>query len=170
MRPRLAGRAWAGALALLTLLAVAACGDSTDGDTTSKAPPAASPAAHTGSGALGGASAAISPAPSAAITRTESSEPVSAITIAATDNVFTPAEFHVRAGYPFTVTLENRGQAAHDWRVRGLADDTGRDVGTRLLTAGQSETVTLTIDRPGEYALYCEVHPIDMRGKLTVQE
>jgi plastocyanin len=167
MPSRLAGRARPGAFALFMLLVVAACGTSNDDNSASTSTATAGPTAHAGSGALGGAVAAISPTSAA---RSARGEPVSAITVVATDNLFTPAEFSVRAGQPFAVTLENRGQAAHDWRVRGLPDAAGRDVGTRLLAAGQSETVTLTIDRSGEYPLYCEVHPIDMRGKLTVQD
>jgi plastocyanin len=95
-------------------------------------------------------------------------DPVTAVAIVATDNAFAPAEFAVRAGQPFTVTLENRGQAIHDWRVRGQTGADGRDAGTRLLSPGQSQAITLTIDRPGDFAVYCEVHPVDMRGKLTV--
>jgi plastocyanin len=88
--------------------------------------------------------------------------------VVATDNAFAPSAFRVRAGQPFSVTLENRGQALHDWRVRGLPAADGTDAGTRLLSAGQSQTITLTIDRPGDFPVYCEVHPVDMRGTLTV--
>ncbi len=87
----------------------------------------------------------------------------------ATDNVFRPSEFAVRAGEEFSVTVENQGQALHDWRVRGVIGADGRDTGTRLLAAGQSQTITLTIAQPGEYAVYCEVHPVEMRGRLVVR-
>jgi plastocyanin len=162
---RPAGPCRSTALALLTLLLLGACGDSSSQEAAPAPTTAGTPAAR--SGALGGASAALSQTPAPA--RPTAGEPVSAITIVATDNVFAPSEFRARAGVPFTVTLENRGQAVHDWRVRGLTDDQGRDAGTHLLSPGQSETVTLTIERAGEYALYCEVHAVDMRGKLTVQ-
>jgi len=109
--------------------------------------------------AAGGADAAPSPL--------AGTEPVEAITVVVTDNAFGPAEFRVRAGELVAVTVENRGQAIHDWRVRGLAAADGKDAGSRLLMAGQSQSFTLTIDRPGDYTVYCEVHPVDMRAKLS---
>jgi plastocyanin len=163
---RPAGPCRSAALTLLVLLFLGACGDGASREAAPAPTTAGTPAARSG-GMLGGASAALSQTPTPA--RPAAGEPVSAITIVATDNAFAPSEFRVRAGVPFALTLENRGQAVHDWRVRGLADDQGRDAGTRLLSPGQSETVTLTIERAGEYALYCEVHAVDMRGKLTVQ-
>ena len=172
MRRRPAGLRRSGVVALLALLVLAACGDSKKDATPGGAASTSATATRTGAGALGGASASLGQGatPTAtASTRPAPAEPVSAVTVAATDNAFAPNEFRVRAGQPFAVTLENRGQAVHDWRVRNLPDAEGRDAGTRLLTPGQSQTITLTIDRPGEFALYCEVHPVDMRGKLMVQ-
>ena len=155
------------ALALLALVLLTACGDDAADEAAPSSMTTSTATARAGGSALGGASAALSQTPTPS--RSTTGEPVSALTIVATDNAFMPAAFRVRAGEPFTVTLENRGQALHDWRVRGLPDDQGRDAGTRLLSAGQSQTVTLTIERAGEYALYCEVHAVDMRGTLTVQ-
>ena len=149
----------------LTALAPMACGG--EGDRPSFAAVDSTPAPdRVAGGALsgagtGGAALIASPPPA-------QTEPVEAITIVATDNAFGPAAFRIRAGQPFTVTLENRGRAAHDWRVRGLAAADGRDAGSRLLTPGQSEAVTLAVDRPGDFTLYCEIHPADMRGTLSV--
>jgi plastocyanin len=148
-------RALLGAAPALAALTLMACGG--DGDHARSGAAARAPAATQ---VVGGADAAAAP-----LARAETME---AITVVATDNAFAPAAFRVRAGQPFTVTLENQGQAAHDWRVRGLPAADGRDAGSRLLTAGQSQSFTLAIDRPGDFDLYCEVHPVGMRGTLSV--
>jgi plastocyanin len=153
---------------VLTLLALlAACGDSSAEEAKGAPPPAATQQAATGTPSLSGAAATSgratpSPAPAAA-------EPVSAITVVATDNVYAPAAFRVRAGEEVALTLENRGQILHDWRILNLKRADGKDAGTALLTPGQSETITFTIPQAGEYTFYCEVHPVEMRGRLTVQ-
>src|SRR3712207_8212577 len=114
MRPCPAGPRRSAALALVALVLLTACGDDASDDAAPAAMTDSTATARAGGSALGGASAALSqtPAPS----RPTSGEPVSAITILATDNAFMPAAFRVRSGEPFTVTLENRGQALHDWR------------------------------------------------------
>jgi len=150
----------------LTALGPIACGGADDRpsfgaiDSTPAAATQVSGEALSGVAAAGGGDAAMS---SLAAT-----EPVEAITVVVTDNAFGPAEFRVRAGELVAVTVENRGQAIHDWRVRGLAAADGKDAGSRLLMAGQSQSFTLTIDRPGDFTVYCEVHPVDMRAKLSV--
>ena len=98
-----------------------------------------------------------------------SDELVSAITILATDNAYNPSHFQIRAGEEVSVTVENRGQAIHDWRIRGVTNASGKDAGTRLLYAGEQDTITVQVDQAGEYAFYCEVHAVDMRGTLVVQ-
>lgn len=95
--------------------------------------------------------------------------PVSAVTIVATDNAYAPPLFRIRAGQPVEVTLENSGQALHDWRIRDVKNAEGKDSGTRLLQSGQTETITIAIEQAGDYTFYCEVHPVDMRGTLVVE-
>ncbi|MGH2583644.1 MAG: cupredoxin domain-containing protein [Dehalococcoidia bacterium] len=153
---------------LIALLIVSACGGDaaqTSAGTDQAAP--ASTATGTAGGSLGVASgSAATPANGSSAT---SAGPVSALTIVATDNIYTPAEFQVRAGEEFSVTLENHGQAIHDWRVRDVPNAEGKDAGTALLPTGQSQTIALTIEQPGDYAYYCEVHPVEMRGTLVVR-
>jgi plastocyanin len=157
-----------GVSSLIALLILSACGG--DSAQTAAGPDQAAPAStatRAAGGGLGVASgSAATPANGTAVAP---SGPVSALTIVATDNIYTPAEFQVRAGEEFSVTLENHGQAIHDWRVRGVANAEGKDAGTALLPAGQSQTISLTIEQSGDYAYYCEVHPVEMRGKLVVR-
>lgn len=171
MRPHPRGVRWLAMPALLAACVVAACGGDTAATRAKPGrPPSSTAAAQTQAAerSLSGASAGAA-TPAAMATRTADTEPVSALTIVASDNIYAPAEFRVRAGQEFRVTLENRGMAVHDWRVRGVPDAEGKDTGTRLLAPGQSETTALTLDRAGEYAFYCEVHPVEMRGTLRVQ-
>ena len=94
---------------------------------------------------------------------------MTAIAISARDNTFEPAAFRVPAGQQVTLTLRNDGIALHDWQLLNVRDPGGAAIKTPLLPAGQSATLRFTVATPGEYAYYCEVHPVEMRGTLTVQ-
>ncbi len=95
--------------------------------------------------------------------------PAGAIVIVATDNMFDKTELTVRANQPVTLTLQNRGQAIHNWHVLNVKDKDGKEITTNLLPAGQSQTITFTIAQTGTFDYTCDVHPTEMRGKLTVQ-
>jgi plastocyanin len=90
-------------------------------------------------------------------------------TITARDNIFEPAAIRVPAGEEVTLTLENAGESLHDWQVLNVSDISGGPIKTDLLAAGQTATIQFTIASPGEFTFYCEVHPVEMRGQLTVQ-
>lgn len=166
-RSRTAGLAASGFSGLLLVL-VAACGSDT------KAPAAVAPTALPTSVAQVEAvrpatGASLSGVVSAPAHANPADEPVTAITVVANDNSYDPSHFQIRAGEEVTVTVENRGQAIHDWRIRGVTDADGKDTGTRLLYAGEQETITVVVEQAGEYAFYCEVHAVEMRGTLDVQ-
>lgn len=78
------------------------------------------------------------------------------------DNFFETTVLEVSAGT--TLTWHNQGSAAHtitsdpDSPVGGL--DSGR------LAAG--ETYAVTLDEPGQYNYFCELHPASMRGSINV--
>jgi plastocyanin len=150
----------------LILLATACGGDD-------KAPAAVAPAAAPSAAAQQDAARPINGSASGVVSAPAridpADEPVTAITILATDNAYDPSGFQIRAGEEVTVTVENRGQAIHDWRIRGVTNAGGKDIGTRLLYAGEQETITVVVDQTGEYAFYCEVHAVEMRGTLNVQ-
>ena len=89
--------------------------------------------------------------------------------IVGTDNKFNPADITVKANEEAVVTFDNKGAAVHNWHVLNVKSTDGKDVTTQLLPGGQREVIRFTIDRPGTYDVQCDVHPVDMRGKLTVQ-
>jgi plastocyanin len=95
--------------------------------------------------------------------------PRTTATIVATDNKFDTTRLTVPANQPVTVTLQNKGQAIHNWRVLNVKDTAGKDVATQLLPGGQSETITFTLAAPGTFDFQCDTHPAEMKGKLTVQ-
>ena len=95
--------------------------------------------------------------------------PQTAATIVSTDNKFDTTKLTVPANQPVTVTLQNKGQAIHNWRVLTVKDTAGKDIATQLLPGGQSEAVTFTLAAAGTYAFQCDTHPAEMKGSLTVQ-
>lgn len=90
-------------------------------------------------------------------------------TIIATDNKFDKTSLTIKAGTPATVTMENKGAAIHNWHVLNVKSKDGKDITTGLLPGGQSDTITFEIDTPGTYNFQCDVHPVEMKGTLTVQ-
>lgn len=91
------------------------------------------------------------------------------IELAARDSLFDPREVRVPAGQEVTLTLRNEGDLLHDWHVLGVTNRDGTPITTALIEHGQAVTVRFTIAQPGEFAFFCEVHPVEMRGKLTVE-
>ena len=84
-----------------------------------------------------------------------------AVTLNLGDNFFSTKEFTVPAGVPITVTINNQGQALHNWDVNGVVKST-------FVQHGQSQTVTFTA-APGTYTFQCDVHPKEMTGTLVVK-
>jgi len=83
----------------------------------------------------------------------------------ATDNRFSENEYTIVANQQYTMNFSNNGTALHNWQVQNAP---GGEVGTNLLPGGQSETIQFTIAQPGSYPFLCTVHPVEMRGALTV--
>lgn len=98
-----------------------------------------------------------------------SADPAMWLTQVSTDNAFGQGSFSVPAGADIWLTLQNDGQALHNLRVLGAKQTDGSDIGTRLLTAGQSHTIGFAIAEPGTYTFICDVHPANMRGTLVVE-
>lgn len=87
----------------------------------------------------------------------------------ATDNKFSLTQLNANANEATSLTLENNGSAIHNWRALNVTGTNGQPILTRLLPGGQSETIQFTIAQPGAYEFLCDVHPVEMRGTITVR-
>lgn len=86
------------------------------------------------------------------------------IGIEATEMAFDPASLEVNAGESVNLTVANVGQVLHDLTI----DDLGLQV---EVASGETTTIGLEVDEPGEYEFYCSVPghaSAGMRGTLTV--
>jgi plastocyanin len=119
--------------------------------------------------ACGGAGTTASAAKEAPRAKVGASDATAAITIVALDNKWDRPDVAAPAGSEVKLTLENKGQAIHNLRVTGVKGQDGKDIGTQLLAAGKSETIAFVVEKPGAYEFICDVHPIEMKGKITVQ-
>jgi uncharacterized cupredoxin-like copper-binding protein len=84
-----------------------------------------------------------------------------------TDFALNPADPTVKAG---TVTFDvtNDGQAPHALEVEGP----GEEVETDTLSAGGSAKLTVDLNKPGTYEMYCPVdnhREMGMEGEVTVK-
>lgn len=86
-----------------------------------------------------------------------------------TDNKYSQASLTVDKGVSAALTVQNKGQALHNWHVLNVKGSDGNDIKTDLVPAASTATVTFQIDRPGTYDFQCDVHPTEMKGKLTVK-
>jgi plastocyanin len=92
---------------------------------------------------------------------------VSEIHSVGTDNKFDAVTYTVKAGQPVTLHFENKGQALHNFHIKAQGKDS-KEPTTQLFGGGKSETITFQIDKPGTYEFLCDVHPVEMKGKITV--
>ena len=148
--------------AAVLLLAATACGDGTDAAPSADTGPRTAPEERT--------APPSSPVPATSTpTSAVDAAAETAITLVARDNAFDRTLLRVPAGDQVRLTLVNEGIALHDWQVLGATNPSGGKIATPLLTAGTSASVTFVIATPGEYAFFCEVHPVEMRGRLFVE-
>lgn len=84
-----------------------------------------------------------------------------------TANRFATTSYTIVAGQPYTLNLVNRGTVLHNWNLRGVTTPDGQPIMTPLLQAGQSASITFTVPQPGTYQFICDVHPVEMVGRLT---
>lgn len=67
---------------------------------------------------------------------------------------FTPNQLTVKAGVPLTVRLVNRGLERHDLNFPSLHMP-GLEGVESILAPGETRTVTLQFDQPGEHTFIC---------------
>lgn len=125
-------------------LGLAACGSSSSSSSTKTSPPASTAAAPTTTAAAGTPSTA-GPASGA-------------VKVDIANFKYVPATLTVKTGA--RVTFTNSDSAPHTATARNSAFDTG------TLMKGQSRTLTLS--KPGSYAIYCTFHPF-MSGTVVVK-
>lgn len=92
--------------------------------------------------------------------------PTTTVTIVATDNKFDLKRIVVPAGQEVTLTVQNKGEALHNFHVFGVKTDDGQEIQTSLTE--KLVTTKFTLSQKGTYDYRCDVHP-EMNGKLTVQ-
>jgi plastocyanin len=102
-------------------------------------------------------------------TEEAAAQPVAWHTQVSTDNAFSVTSLTVPANAEVWLTLQNDGQAIHNWRVLDAKRVDGSDIGTKLLSAGESDTIGFVFAQPGTYSFLCDVHPLQMRGTVTVE-
>lgn len=95
--------------------------------------------------------------------------PAGGIQQVTTDNKFSQTSITVQSGAATTLTVQNKGNAIHNWSVPDVKSADGADIKTPLTEAGKSSSITFTIDKPGSYPFRCDVHPTDMKGTLVVK-
>ncbi len=86
-----------------------------------------------------------------------------------TDNKFSQTSFTVDKGVSSALTVQNKGQALHNWHVLNVKGADGNDIKTDYAPPGSTAMVTFQIDQPGTYDFQCDVHPAEMKGKITVK-
>jgi len=155
-----------GLIAALVLLAmvVAACGGSGGEETTTTAAPADTTQAP--------APTATEPQPEATTTTSGGSDTTSGmaaeLTISAVDSEgFSTSLLEIVAGEEVTLTFENKdaGEEPHNIHIR----TDSADYFTPITQGPDTQSITFTIDTPGEYDFFCDTHLEQMKGKLVVK-
>jgi plastocyanin len=96
------------------------------------------------------------------------------ITLTATDTNGTNSKYSetnlsAKANQDIALTLQNKGQAVHNWHLLNVTDANGKDIKTDLLDGGKSATIDFTLSKPGTYNFQCDAHPTEMKGTLTIK-
>lgn len=90
---------------------------------------------------------------------------VQKITVTASNFSFDPKMLTVKKGQPVALTFKN-SEGAHDFVIDEFT------VKTKIISSGQSETVTFTPDKTGTFHYYCSVgnhRAMGMQGTITVE-
>ena len=153
-------------LGSILLVAAVACGGGGGGGTpAAKTPAAATPTA-------GG----LQPQPKRPATAQEVQKQVftptdGVIEFGTRDNFFGKNHFQVSTGQTVTFKVRNTGQNPHTFTIAGADGKFGTsdDITTDNITAGEAESLDVTLTVPGTYVFRCEVHPTEMWGNIDSQ-
>ncbi len=104
-------------------------------------------------------------------TPTESAEPAPSeaeVTIVGDDLAFDTTELETAIGQTLSMTFDNREAGiAHNLHVEGTA---AGDATTDIEEGPTTQTLAVSFDEAGEFEYFCDVHPQQMRGTITVTE
>ncbi|MGH9185474.1 MAG: cupredoxin domain-containing protein [Acidimicrobiales bacterium] len=88
------------------------------------------------------------------------------VTVVGDDIAFDTTTIDAAAGEALTITFDNRDDGiAHNLHVEDTA--TG-DAMTEIEEGPITQSLEVTFDDAGEFAYFCDVHPQEMRGTVTV--
>lgn len=91
---------------------------------------------------------------------------VRTVAIAAQNTAFDVTSLDVTSGAVVSFRFDNRDTAiAHNLHVEGAADG---DAQTEVEPGPVQQTLRVRFDRPGSFDYFCDVHPQQMRGTITV--
>jgi plastocyanin len=122
-------------------------------------------------GGAGSAGAAAPPSSSAALgTVTTAPDGVQEVTLQTQDDyVFTPGTFTVRPGTVRLTVTNVAKQLTHNFRFTPGAGPVDVPEQITLLAPGQSQTITFTVQQPGDYHFECSFHTqLGQVGTMTV--
>jgi plastocyanin len=161
-----------GALLVVAVLVLAACGGG-EAETTTTSPAdnggTATEAPATSAPADTGTATTAAPATTMAPGDDTTAGAVIELLISAEDSEgFSVSKLEAPAGQEISVTFDNKdgGAEPHNWHV--VIEAGSIEYATLIHGGPDSQTVTFTVDAPGEYKYFCDTHPIAMTGTLIV--
>ena len=90
----------------------------------------------------------------------------SAATVVGDNIAFDNTELTAAAGEPLEITFDNRDDGIpHNIHVR----DNGVDEKTEITAGPSTQRLEVTFDQAGAYRFFCDVHPAQMNGTITVE-
>lgn len=80
---------------------------------------------------------------------------------------FTLDRLKAQAGQEVTVVFQNKdaGGEPHNWHI--IVEAGSEEYGTLIKQGPDTQSVTFTIGKPGDYQYFCDTHPLAMTGVFT---
>ncbi len=101
-------------------------------------------------------------------TTAPASEPASGdqVTIIADDIAFDTTTLDATVSQPLSISFDNRDEGiAHNLHVQGTTEG---DTKTDIAEGPTTQTLAVTFAEAGRFEFFCDVHPQQMRGAITV--
>ncbi len=107
------------------------------------------------------------PSPAASDSGTIEEGDIREISISASEYSFNPLSLSLNKGEKVRLTVTNNGRMQHDLVIEEL------NLGTEMLTRGESGVIEFTVPESGELTYFCSVsnhRALGMEGKITIKE